>query len=240
MNWNKLLTPEGLLDTAIGAVLVLLGIYKKEAQEGFKAFFAWCWTGLLGWLRRLVHRGAGQEAALKEVEAMLTANMRGLTTLLLLIQKDYKPDRVSITEYEVCSDGSAHVTCVVEVREAEMQSVTDLQATPLPKPLWLEISRIPYLPGRALYVPDARTADSAAVQAALLASGAWSAYYQVMPDPKGEYQKFTMLALSWQTQHALTAADLHDLHNSGVTCATVLLTRSQAQQLKATLTGSAR
>ena len=238
MNWKTLLTPSGLADAAIGAGLLLLGIYKKEVQDGFRALFGWCWAGLLAWLRRVVQQDATQQSAIAGVDSMLASNKRGLTTLLLLLQKDYQTDRASFTEYELRSDGSAQVTCVVEVREAEMNSIADLQATPLPAPLWLEISRIPYLPGRALYVPDARTADSVAVQDALLTSGALSAYYQVMPDQEGKYQRFTMLALSWQGQHALSDKDLYALHQSGVACATALLTRSQLQQLKTALTAS--
>ena len=237
MNWKTLLTPSGLGDAALAAGLVLLGIYKKEAQDGFRALFTWCWSGSLAWLRQLVQQEAAQLAAIKKVELAIVANKRALTTLLLLLEKDYSPDRASITEYEACSDGSALVTCVVEVRQAEMHSVTDLQATPIPAPLWVEISRISYLPGRALPVPDARTADSAVVQAALLASGALSAYYQAIPDPQGEYPQFTLLALSWQQPHQLTAVELHALHQSGVACAAVLSTRWQLLALKNTLTG---
>ncbi len=240
---EKTQLPARLLELLGGGALALLGIYKKEVQDGFKFFFSWCWAGTLRWLRRLIREEASAaaarlayEASLQRLTASLASNLRGLNTLLLLMEKDYQADRVSLTEYELCSDGSGLVSFLTEHRQAEMGSVDNLKSTPLPQPLWLEIRRIPYSDGRALHVRDARTYDSVAVQDAILASGALSAYYQVMPDPSGKYENFTMLSLSWSREHPITKAEEYALHQSGIACSTLLLNRWEIQALISDLT----
>lgn len=197
------------------AGLALLTLFKKELQDAFKSLSKKLYGRLFrGHIARRV-----TDAELKQV---LGSGLVGLETLLLLLLKEYRADRVTVTEYELAADGSVLATCLVEVRSADMQSVqSQVQALAIDPVLWQEIQRIHNQFGRWRYVADARTEDVAPLRAALLNSGVWSAYYQSLPNDKGECR--AMLALSWHNEHLLSAEQLAALHLSGSACGTVLL-----------------
>jgi hypothetical protein len=214
MNLPDALTPTRLWEAAGALLLALWGMYKQELQDGFKV----CCKRLYA---HFFQRHIARRVTEAELKSILGSGLVGLETLLLLLLKEYAADRVTVMEYSE-KDGSHWATCVVEVRQAEMQSVQGAwQLRELPPGLWEEVCRINSLPGRKRYVQDARIEDVAPLRAALLASGVWSAYYQSMPTPTG--QPSAMLSLSWHTEHLLTDAQLTALHLSGSACATVLL-----------------
>jgi hypothetical protein len=218
MIWKTLLTPQRVGEGAFGLLLIVWGIYKKEVQDGLRAGLKWGYN----WVRGLFIKPPARRVSDTEMEAILGSGLEGLTTLLYLLEREYAADRVTITEYQEQADGSALATCVVEVRQAEMKSVLHLRKSPISRELWRQIKRIAGLPHRVRCVLDARTEESAVLRVALLNSGVWSAYYQAMPDPLEEYQKITILALSWHTPHELSPEQLRALLQSGVACAMVL------------------
>ena len=202
------------------AVLAVWGIYKKEIQESLNGWGKRCYAFVFV-------RAVPARVSDRELDAIFGSGVRGLTTLLWLLLDEYKPDRVTVTEY-AGTNGSYTATCVAEVRRGEMQSVLDMQGLPLAPDTWAEIQRIHAGADRTRYVPDAHLLDVAPLRTVLLNTGVWSAYYQSLsstPQPQA------MLSLSWHQARELSAAELSDLHHSGIACATVWQLMAQ---LKAT------
>jgi hypothetical protein len=203
-----------VLKALSGFALAALGKYHKEIQD-FLIELGKRWWGF--WL----HRHDGRRVSDSELQTILDSGLVGLETLLYYLLREYKADRVTVTEFEE-KDGSRWATCVVEVRQAEMQSVErQVQQMKVTPELWDEMVRIHNRPDRSLFVLDARAVDVAAMRAALLESGVWSAYYQSLPTSQGKPR--AMLALSWHLEHLPTEVELRQLKFSGVACAAVLL-----------------
>lgn len=222
MSWELLQTHwPAALKWGMGIAGTLLVKYKKPIE----AFLLRLAGKLLG--RFWPFAESGRQLTQAEVKEILGAGLENVETLLYLLLKEYQADRVSITVYELQETGGALATCEVEVRTADMQSVRNLEKTPIPAALRAEIWAINSLPGRMLYVPDARASESAAVRAALPASGAWSAYYQSMPTSQDTERR--LLAMSWQAEHLLTPQQLAQLHLSGIACAAVLQIMSRVK-----------
>lgn len=216
MSWNLPPTTR-LLELASGAGLVLWGIYKTELQAFFKSCCKRLWAWLVSWVRPVASRVSDAQ-----IDLVVKSGMGGLTSYLYLLLKEYAADRITVTEYEECADGSVLATCLVEVRSGDMKSVQDnVQKLPIPAGLWLEIQRWHSQFLRAHYVPDARLLDNAPLRDALLASAVWSAYYHTLPDHEGKCR--AVLALSWHNEHPLSDEQLRALHLSGRACETVLL-----------------
>jgi hypothetical protein len=227
MNLPDLLHQAGplLLKAATALVGALLVKYKKPIE-------AFC----IGLGKRLLGRPVSSLD--EELEELRDAGLERIETLLYLLLRDpdYKADRVTIFLYVAQEDGGALATCEVEVRVAEMQSMRSLNQTPISEALRSEIWGIDHLPGKELYVPDARATQHVALRAALPASGAWSAYFQLMParaDKKGQPQERRLLTMSWEASHSLSPAQLAQLHLSGLACAAVLELMSRARQMQA-------
>lgn len=226
MNLPDLLHQAGPL--VLKAVTALVGALLVKYKKPIEAF-------CIGVGKRLL--GHSVSSLDEELEELRDAGLERIETLLYLLlrEPDYKADRVTIFLYVAQEDGGALATCEVEVRSAEMKSVRNLNQHPIPLALKNEIWAIGLLPGKELYVPDARAAESAALRAALPASGAWSAYYQLMParqDKPGQPEERRLLAMSWQAPHELSPAQLTQLHLSGLACAAVLELMSRAKQMK--------
>ncbi len=219
MSWELLLHQVGppVLKglTALAGALLLK--YKKPLQAFGERLLA----------RFLPSLAGARQLSDSEVKELLGAGLESVETLLYLLLKEYEADRVTITVYEP-KDGGALATCEVEVRAAEMKSVRNLQHTPIPPALWDEVAGVDSRPGRMLYVPDARAAESAVLRAAVPASGAWSAYYQSMPI--SQPASVRLLAMSWHTQRLLTPQELAQLHLSGVACGAVLSIMSKVKE----------
>jgi hypothetical protein len=235
MNWKTLLTPQRVGEGAFSLWLIVWGIYKKEVQDGLRAGFKWGYNWVRGYFTRPPAQRVSDDEVATIVASVIGSDMEALTTLLYLLEREYAADRVTITTYAEQPDGSALATCVVEVRQAEMKSVLHLRQSPIGKELWRQIKRITTLDHRVRSVLDARTEESAALRVALLNSGVWSAYYQAMPEPEEEEQeehpKITLLALSWHTRHELSPEQLRALLQSGVVCATLLLSMDRLKKI---------
>lgn len=222
MSWELLQAHwPAALKWGMGLAGTLLLKYKKPIE----AYLLKLASKLLG--RFWPFAASGRQLTEAEVKEILGAGLENVETLLYLLLKEYQADRVTITLYEPEETGGALATCEVEVRAADMQSVRNLDKTPLSAGLRGEIWAINSLPGRMLYVPDARASDSAVVRAALPASGVWSAYYQSMPTSQDTERR--LLAMSWQTAHLLTPEQLAQLHLSGIACAAVLQIMSKVK-----------
>ena len=215
MKWNALLPHLHPLEWAAALALAGWTIYKKELQDWFRA----CSKRLYA---RLFPSDTARRITDAELKQILKGGVTRLQTLLLVLAKEYETDRVSLVQFSKAADGSRLSTCLVEVREWEMQSVDDLDATPVPAALWTESCRINRLPARCDYVPDARLHDIAPVRAALLRLGVRSAYYQMMPTLDGE-EPMAALSFSWRRDKPLGPDMLTHLHSSGIACAGVLL-----------------
>lgn len=214
MTFQSLISLPHLVESASALTLAVWAIYKKEIQDLLKGSFNRLWV-------HLFHRHIARRVTETELKTILGSGLQGLKTLLLIQLSEYQADRVTVTEYEEKA-GSRLATCVVEVRQAEMNSVQDsLQQTKVDPALWDELLRIHHLPTRACFVPDARLLDIAPMRDALLNSGVWSAYYQSLPNSAG--QPRALLAISWHREHLLTDEQLRALRLSGIACATVLL-----------------
>lgn len=219
-----LLTPTNIL--LVGAVWAIIWqAFKKEIIEygGSTSKRLWVYFFSRGIVRKLTQ---------KELDLILKANLGRVNTLLLVLAKEWHTDRITVMRYDK-KGGAWLATCLVQVREAEMQSVEELyQNTPVDPAIVAEVLRIHNLPGRNYYVPDARLVDIAAMQAALLASDVRSAYYQSMPNSKGEL--LALLAISWRTEHPLSEKDLHLLYYSGLACAAVFSSTESMNQTTST------
>jgi len=211
MTLLTLLTPTNIL--LFGAVwAVIWQAFKKEIIEHSAITSKRLWAYFFA-------RGIVRKLTQKELDLIIKSNMGKVNTLLLVLAKEFMADRVTVTRYDK-SGGQWLATCLVQVREAEMQSVEELlQGTTIDPAIMAELHRIHNLPGRNYYVQDARLVDIAAMQDALLNSGVRSAYYQSMPSSKGELWAY--LAISWHNDHPLSEKDLHLLYLSGLACAAV-------------------
>ena len=216
MKWNVLLPHLHPLEWAGGLTLAVWTIYKKELQDWFKKLAGRCWASWLRWFAPPASRITDPQ-----IEQIVRSGMGGLTSYLYLLLAEYAADRVTLTEYEECADGSVLATCLVEVRSGDMKSVqSDVQKLPLKPGIWREIQRWHNQFLRAHYVPDAHLLDNAPLRDALLDSGVWSAYYHTLPDEDGKCR--AVLALSWHAEHPLTSEQERALHLSGRACETVL------------------
>jgi len=217
MNVTKWLTPAHLLEAGGWLTLAVWTIYKKELQDFFKSLAKRCWGRL-----NVIFNPPASRVSDAQIDQVVKSGMGGLSSYLFLLLKEYAADRVTLTEYEECADGSVLATCLVEARSGDMKSVQDaVQKLPLPPGLWPEIQRWHSQFLRAHYVPDARLLDNAPLRDALLGSGVWSAYYHTLPDQQGRCR--AVLALSWHDEHPLSEEQLRALHLSGRACETVLL-----------------
>lgn len=220
MDWKNLLTGPHLLEAAGAAWAVVWLKYKEEIIS----FFVDSGKRLLAWLFRSEGARRLPDAELRQI---LASGLSGIESLLLVLAKEYAADRVTVTTYRK-NESSYLATLLVEVREAEMQSVRAAwQDSPVASELWDEIERIHNLPGRWTYVPDARLVDIAALRVALTESGVRSAYYQTLADSKGKAR--ATLAISWHHDHPLSHEQTTAIHSSGIACATVLLLMDKMQ-----------
>lgn len=206
-------------------ILTLTGLglltFKKEILDGLKEGF----KRLQGWFASPSEVARVRAAQIKAIQKV---GLDGLDSVVWLLLNEYKASRVTVTKY-VKKNGTYLATCVSEARATEMPSVIrDLQDFPVESSLWDEIERIHHLPGRKHFVPDAQLVDVAPMRDALLNSGVWSAYYQSLPNTKG--QPWAVLAISWGQPHPVPEDLLQHLHASGIVCGTVLLIMEQADQ----------
>jgi len=205
-----------------GAVwAVIWGIFKKEIMEWggttSKRLWAYCFS-----------RGIVRKLTQKELDLIIKSNLGRVNTLLLVLAKEFTADRVTVTRYDR-KDGQLLATCLVQVREAEMQSVEELlQNSPVDPAMRAELERWHHLPGRNYFVPDARLVDIVPMRDALLSSGVRSAYYHSFPNSKGE--QWAILAVSWHKDHLLSEKDLHLLYYSGLACAAVFSSTESMNQ----------
>lgn len=205
-------------------ILTLTGLglltFKKEILDGLKE----------GFKRLREHFASPSEVArvrAAQVEAIQKMGLDGLDTVVWLLLNEYKAQRVTVTKYAK-KDGIYLATCVSQALATGMPSVLrDLQDFPVDSSVWEEIERVHHLPGRKLFVPDAQLVDVAALRAALLNTGVWSAYFQSLPTSAGK--PWAMLAISWDKPHPITEELLHHLQTSGIVCGTVLLIMEKAK-----------
>jgi hypothetical protein len=217
-NWNELLTAPHLLQAGGALGLGLWGIYKKELQDAFKGYCKWAWARLVGFFSP----PPASRVSDSVIDRAVKSGMGGLTSYLYLLLKEYAADRVTVTEYEECADGTVLATCLSEACSGDMKSIIEeVQRLPIPPGLWVEIQRWHNQFLRARYVPNAHLEDNAAFRDVLLGLKVYSAYYHTLPDQEGRCR--AVLALSWHDEHALTAEQERALHLSGRACETVLL-----------------
>jgi hypothetical protein len=214
MDLSPYLTTTRLWEAAGALTLALWGMYKKELQDWFKSCSKRLWA-------RFFPGDTARRITEKELKQILSSGLARLETLLLVLAKEYGTDRVTLIEYRK-KDGLPLATCLVEVRQFEMQSVRHLQDSPVGDAVWAYALHINSLPGRWHYVPDVRLLDVAAVRDALIESGVRSAYYMMFPTLTGQ-EPLAALSFSWHTEKHLSAEMLTHLHSSGIACAAVLL-----------------
>lgn len=215
----KLPTTSTVWESILGAAGFVLVMYKKEIQDWLKESFK-------SLRERFASPSEVARVRAEQIKAIQKVGLDGLDSVTWLLLNEYKASRVTVTKY-VKRNGIYLATCVSEARATEMPSVIrDLQDFPVESSIWEEIERIHHLPGRKHYVPDAQLVDIAAMRDALLNSGVWSAYYQSLPNSKG--QPWAVLAISWDRAHPVPDDLMQHLHASGIVCGTVLLIMEQA------------
>jgi hypothetical protein len=216
--WKELVTGPHLLETAGVVGMGLWGIYKKELQDAFKDYSKRAWARL----QLFFKPPPASRVSDSQIDRAIKSGMGGLTSYLYLLLKEYAADRVTVTEYEVCADGTVLATMLSEACSGELRSILDdVQRLPIAPGLWVEIQRWHNQFLRARYVPDARLEDNAAFRDALLALKVCSGYYHTLPDGDGNCR--AVLAMSWHDEHLLNSEQQRVLHLSGRACETVLL-----------------
>jgi len=194
------ITGLALLGMALGA----LGKWEMFQKAGEK------------FLSRLVEgqysRRMGRRFGKGELELLLTHEREELDTLAMLLQRQWKADRVTVVEYDdSASPLPPLATCTVEFREPRMASIKPaVQALRLESEAWVEAQRVHSSPSHYWHMPDVRDLEAPALRVQLSRWGVRSAYYQSLPTVTGKCG--AMLSMSWTDSKALTAEELASLH----------------------------
>jgi len=216
-------TTERLFDLLIAITIIVWGIYKKELQDYARSLFS-------NLHQRFFLRSIAYRITDEEVVQIKRAELGPLKSWLLVLAKEYLPDRVTVTKF-VKTDGAYLATCLAEVIDLEMTSIEDqVQKKAMPDDMMEELKRFHHLDGRWFYVSDARLVEVATFRDALISSGVRTAFYQSLPNSKGEF--WAILAMSWRKERLFTPEDLRDLHYSALACAYILQSSEAWKQTK--------